>query len=175
MLSGGGIAGVDRASGRFRSYLLGALKHFLASQTRRANRQKRGGDVVVTSIEAGGTDTSPRMSIADPSGQLCDASFDREWALAVMDRPLTRVKTALDEAGKSQQFETLKPWLMGETEDLSQPAAAEELGMTVGAVKVAIHRLRSDFRAAIRAEIAQTVSAPDEIDEELRYLIEALA
>lgn len=78
-------------------------------------------------------------------------------------------------AGKGKQFEVLKPWLMGDTENLSQTDAAKELGLTTGAVKVAIHRLRKQFRDAVETEIAQTVSSPDEIEEELRYLIEVLS
>jgi RNA polymerase sigma-70 factor (ECF subfamily) len=92
-----------------------------------------------------------------------------------MDRGLTAVQTAFEETGKGKHFDVLKPWLIGDTENLSQADAAEELGMTTGAVKVAIHRLRKSFRDAIQAEIAETVSDPHEIAEELRYLIEVLS
>jgi RNA polymerase sigma-70 factor (ECF subfamily) len=175
LLSGGGIGQVDPQRGRFRSYLLGALKHFLAERKRNKGRQKRGGDAMIMSIESGGTDTSPGMPIPDPAGPVFDAWFDREWALAVMDRGLTIVQAAFEESGKAQQFEVLKPWLIGDTENLSQADAAAELRMTSGAVKVAIHRLRKSFRDAIQAEIAETVANPNEIAEELRYLIEVLS
>jgi len=175
LLSGGGIDRADPEKGRFRSYLLGALKHFLAERKRNASRQKRGGDAVVQSIESGGTDTSPGMPIPDPAGAVPDTFFDREWALAVMDRGLTSVQAAFEKSGKETQFETLKPWLIGDTESLSQAEAAAELGLTSGAVKVAIHRLRKQFSEAVRDEIAQTVDTAEEVGEELRYLIEVLS
>jgi DNA-directed RNA polymerase specialized sigma24 family protein len=174
-LSGGSLENADPAKGRFRSYLLGALKHFLADRNRSEGRQKRGGGAAVESIEAAGTETSPGLQVPDPTATVSDAYFDREWALAVMDRGLKTVQAAFTESGKGKQFEVLKPWLIGETENLSQSNAAAELGMTTGAIKVAIHRLRKDFREAIQAEIAQTVTTPEEIAAELRYLIEVLS
>jgi RNA polymerase sigma-70 factor (ECF subfamily) len=173
--TGGGVDQADPTKGRFRSYLLGALKHFLAERKRNAGRQKRGGDAVVESIESGGTSTSPGMQIADLDGGVPDSWFDREWALAIMDRGLTTVQSAFESSGKEKQFDVLKPWLIGEAEALSQSDAAAMLGMTSGAIKVAIHRLRKQFSDAVRNEIAQTVDSPDEIGEELRYLIEVLS
>lgn len=175
LLAGSGVDQVDPEKGRFRSYLLGALKHFLSERRRNAGREKRGGGAVVGSIEAGGTETSLGMPIADPDATVPDAYFDRAWALAVMDRALTAVQSSLEEAGKGEQFAALKPWLVGENGSLSQADAAEQLGITTGAVKVAIHRLRRNFRDAVENEIAQTVNGPDEVAEELRYLIEVLA
>ncbi|MDC0311589.1 sigma-70 family RNA polymerase sigma factor [bacterium] len=175
LLAGSGVEKAEPEKGRFRSYLLGALKHFLAERKRNAGRQKRGGGAVVESIESGGTETSPGMQIPDPGATVSDAWFDRGWALAVMDHALTAVQSGLEEAGKGKQFEVLNPWLIGDTENLSQADAAEELGMTTGAVKVAIHRLRKEFRNAVETEIGQTVTRPDEIKEELRYLIEVLS
>ena len=92
-----------------------------------------------------------------------------------MDRSLSAVQTAFEQAGKGAQFQTLKPWLVGDTEALSQADAEASLGMSTGAIKVTIHRLRKDFRAAIEAEIAQTVPFPEDIAAELRYLIEVLS
>ena len=175
LLAGSGVEKAEPEKGRFRSYLLGALKHFLAERKRNAGRQKRGGGAVVESIESGGTETSPGMQIPDPGATVSDAWFDRGWALAVMDHALTAVQSGLEEAGKGKQFEVLNPWLIGDTENLSQADAAEELGMTTGAVKVAIHRLRKEFRNAVETEIGQTVTRPDEIKEELRDLIEVLS
>ncbi len=175
LLSRGGFDGADPAKGRFRSYLLGALKHFLAERRRNEVREKRGGGAVVESIEASGSETSPGLQMHDSSATVPDAYFDREWALALMDRGFVTVQAAYRESGKEAQFEILKAWLIGDTESLSQANAAKELNMTAGAVKVAIHRLRKAFGDAIRVEIAQTVSDPDEVTGELRYLIEVLS
>ncbi len=175
LLTRGGFDGADPAKGRFRSYLLGALKHFLAERRRNEGREKRGGGAVVESLDATTHDAAPGLQIADTSAAMSDKHFDREWALAVMDRSLKAVQADFEKAGKSAHFEALKPWLVGDTDQLSQADAATQLGVTTGAVKVMIHRLRKTFRSAVEAEIAQTVPATEDIDEELRYLIEVLS
>ena len=175
LLAGSGVDQADPGKGRFRSYLLGALKHFLAERRRNEGRQKRGGGVAVESIESGGTETSPGLPIPDPSGPVSDAFFDRAWALAVMDRALAVVEASFEQSDKATQFAGLKPWLIGDTESLSQADAAAALGMTTGAVKVAIHRLRKEFRNAVKSEIGQTVVDPADTDGEIRYLIEVLS
>ena len=175
LLSRNSMHGVDPAKGRFRSYLLGALKNFLAEQARKAGRQKRGGGMVVESLDTGGTETSPGLPVADPEAGVPDTYFDRAWALAVMDRSLTKVQADFENSGRAKQFEVLKPWLIGDTEELSQAEAASSLQLSSGATKVAIHRLRKNFGEAIQSEIAETVNDPAEIREELRYLIEVLS
>jgi RNA polymerase sigma-70 factor (ECF subfamily) len=174
LLAGSTLEKADPGKGRFRSYLLGALKHFLADQRRAEGRQKRGGDVIIESIESSGATTSPGLSIADPGAETTDAYFDRHWALAVMERGLDAVRNSFAQAGKAEHFEVLKPWLIGDVESLSQADAAAGLGISTGAVKVAIHRMRQKFGEAIRREIAETVDTEEEIAGELRYLIEAL-
>jgi hypothetical protein len=106
---------------------------------------------------------------------MSDPYFDRQWGLVLMERGLRTVEATFRSCGKAEQFEVLKPWLVGETENLSQASAAAQLGMTTGSIKVAIHRLRKEFGNAIRNEIEQTVSHPDAIVDELRYLIEVVA
>lgn len=175
LLSRGGIDEVDANKGRFRSYILGALKHFLSDVARSQNRQKRGGDAIVVPIDSGGTETSPGFQLPDPAASVPDTYFDRQWALAIMERALASVRSVFEKAGKGKQFDTFKPWLIGDTDKLTQAEIAAELDMTTGAVKVAIHRLRKDFRDAVRSEISQTVNSPTEIAEELRYLIEVLS
>lgn len=174
LLSRGNIDHADPERGRFRSYFLGALKHFLSDRRRREGRQKRGGAALVESIDAG-TDTSPGVQVPDPTGGSRDTYFDHQWALALMERGLDRLESTFVEAEKKLQFDTLKPWLNGDGPELSQSEAAAQLGMTAGAVKVAVHRLRQSFRTIIRDEIAQTVQDPEAISEELRYLIEVLS
>lgn len=174
LLAGSTLEKADPGKGRFRSYLLGALKHFLSDRRRAESRQKRGGDAIIESINSGGGETSPALSIADPGAEATDAYFDRHWALAVMERGLDAARESFKESGKDKQFELLKPWLIGDVEGLSQADVAAELGMSAGAVKVAVHRLRQKFGEAIRREIAETVDTEEEIAGELRYLIEAL-
>ena len=104
-----------------------------------------------------------------------DTVFDRQWALTLVERALNLLAAEFAAADKAAQFEALKPWLLGEVDSLSQADAAERLGLTEGAVKVAVHRLRRRFRELVKAEIAQTVGDPDQVQEELRYLVEVLA
>ncbi len=174
LLSGSTLENADPGKGRFRSYLLGALKHFLSDSRRAEGRQKRGGDVIIESIESGGSETSAGFSIADPRAETTDAYFDRHWALALMERGLEATRESFKLSGKERQFEILKPWLIGDVEGLSQSDVATELGMSTGAIKVAVHRLRQKFGEAIRQEIAETVDTEEEVAGELRYLIEAL-
>lgn len=175
VLAGGAFAGADPERGRFRSYLLGALKHFLADQRDHARRHKRGSGIAPEPLDVPvGTDTSPGFQVADPAGTAHDAVFDREWALTVMDRALSALQREFSAAGKLDEFQTFKPWLMGDAATGSQADAAHRLGLSEGAVKVMIHRLRKRFRTAVRSEIAQTLHDPALVDEELRHLIEAL-
>ena len=174
LLTRGGLDTVEPGRGRFRSFLLGAVKHFLADVRDHERRLKRGGGQALEPLVAE-TDTSPGLQIPDPSGTPPDTYFDRHWALALMDRALNAVADEFKAAGKQEQIDALKPWLVGETDALSPADAARRLGMNEGAVKVAIHRLRKRFRDAVRLEIAQTVPDSAHVDEELRYLIEVLA
>ncbi len=176
ILGDGGFDQADPERGHFRSYLLGALKHFLADQRKHEQRLKRGGGVTPESLDAtGADDDAPTPQFADAAAASPDAGFDREWALAVMARGLGVLQKEFVAAGKADQFDTLNPWLMGESSTMSQADAARRLGLSEGAVKVVIHRLRKRFRDAVRTEIAQTLRDPSLVDEELRHLIEALA
>lgn len=175
VLTGGSFDEADPERGRFRSYLLGALKHFLADQRKHEHRLKRGGGVAVESLEERAAGDEPdSLELADPSQPAPEALFDREWALTVMARVLQVLGVEFSSAGKANQFDTLKPWLMGETPAMSQADAAKQLGLSEGAVKVVIHRLRKRFREAVRTEISQTLRDPSLVDEELQHLIAAL-
>lgn len=163
----------DPDRGRFRSYLLGAVKHFLADQRKAANREKRGGGVEDARLD---DDEGPNQAnVAPGDAPTSDTWFDRQWALTVMDRGLVQIESEFEASGKSQQFGVLKHWLVGDTGKLSQADAAGQLGWTETAVKVAVHRLRKRFRETIRAEISQTVAEGTDVDAELRYLVEVLA
>jgi RNA polymerase sigma-70 factor (ECF subfamily) len=171
-----GIDTVDPHHGRFRSYLLGAVKHFLADMRKHAHRLKRGAGQRVESLEAlgMGTDTSPGVQIADPNVATPDREFERTWALTVIERALGSLADEQKRAGTLDQFEALKVWLTGDTENISQAETARNLGLNEGAVKVAIHRLRRQFRQAIKNEIAHTVKNPTHIEEEMKCLLAAL-
>jgi RNA polymerase sigma-70 factor (ECF subfamily) len=175
VLAGAGFDAADPQRGRFRSYLLGALKHFLADQRKHEAREKRGGGVPPESLDApADADSSPGLQVPDATTSAPDTDFDRQWALTVMTRGLDVLQQESQREGKADQFETLKPWLGGESAAMSQADAARRLGLTEGAVKVAVHRLRKRFRESVRAEIAQTLRDPSLVDEELRHLVEAL-
>jgi DNA-directed RNA polymerase specialized sigma24 family protein len=169
VLAGGTLSGADAARGRFRSYLLGALKHFLGDHRDRANAEKRGGGVTPEPLDTGTQAGQPLPAACDD-----DRVFDRQWALTLIARALEIVGTELRDAGKGAHFDVLKPWLTGESAALSQAAAAQQLGVGEGAVKVAIHRLRQRLRETVKAEIAQTVSGASEVDDELRHLLVVL-
>ncbi|MEO7300247.1 MAG: sigma-70 family RNA polymerase sigma factor, partial [Verrucomicrobiota bacterium] len=140
LLARNSLNSVEKNKGRFRSYLLGAVKHFLADMRDRTNAAKRGSGQMHESIEPG-TDTSPGLQLADEKALSPDGEFDKKWALTLLDRALMAFAEEHKTAGKSDQFETLKPWLTGDTETLSQADVARQLGVNEGAIKVAIHRL----------------------------------
>ena len=173
LLARQGIATVNPQRGRFRSFLLGAVKHFLADMREHAHRLKRGAGQPMESIEPG-TDTSPGLQLADPNAPSPDREFDRKWALTLLARALAALAQEHEASGNADYFEALKPWLSGDTENISQAEAAARLGVNEGAVKVAIHRLRRRFREVIKNEIGQTVSDPAQVDAELHCLLEAL-
>jgi RNA polymerase sigma factor (sigma-70 family) len=166
----GGFASADPERGRFRSYLLGAMKHFLANQWHRARAQKRGGGVTFLELDA--LDPESRYALEPAQWTDPDAGFDREWAQESIARAMEKLRAESETSGKGEQFEALKGSLIGEEPARSETAA--RLGMTVGAVKVAVHRLRQRYRELLRAEIAETVSDPSDINDEMRYLLAAL-
>jgi RNA polymerase sigma factor (sigma-70 family) len=174
LLARHGLEAVDPGRGRFRSFLLGAVKHFLADVRDREQAAKRGGGIAPLPLESG-SDTATELPVHDPTAQVPDTFFDREWALALVSRSVTALAAEFAAEQKQAQFEALKPWLLGEIAGLSQADLARQLQVSEGAVKVAIHRLRKRFRELVRAEIAQTVGDGFQVQEEMRYLVEVLS
>ena len=167
----GGFASADRERGRFRSYLLGAMKHFLANEWHRAQTQKRGGQVQI--IEWDALDPEGRYTGASEQSDNPEHLFDREWALETIAVALQELRDEMANAGKGEQFDALKGNLTGEDESPREEIAAR-LGMSEGAVKVAVHRLRQRYRKLLRAAIAETVSNEADLDDEMRYLVAVL-
>ncbi len=165
-----GLASADPDRGRFRSYLLGAMKHLLAVEWHRVRAQKRGGGVTFLELDA--LDPEARYALEPARPADPDADFDREWAQESIARAMERLRAESEAGGKGDVFEALKGSLVGEAPARSDIAA--RLGMTEGAVKVAVHRLRQRYRELLRAGIAETVSDPSDIDGEMRYLLAAL-
>jgi RNA polymerase sigma-70 factor (ECF subfamily) len=171
ILETGGFASADRERGRFRSYLLGALKHFLANEWHRSRTQKRGGGVRIVEWDA--LDPETRFSAAPSRRDDPERLFDREWALETVAAALANLRDEMANAGKTEQFETLKGSLTGEAGP-PRAEAAERLGLSEGAVKVAVHRLRKRYRDLLRAAIAETVGNEADLDDEMRYLVAVL-
>jgi RNA polymerase sigma factor (sigma-70 family) len=159
----------DPALGRFRSFLLACLKNFLAEQQRQGRRLKRGGGQTTLSWDSQTAEERYRLEPADPVTP--EQVYDRRWALTLLETVLARLAEEQSAAGKGHLFAQLKDGLWGETRETTYGQMAERLGMTEGAVKVTVHRLRRRLRDLLREEVAHTVAADAEIDEELRHLI----
>lgn len=165
------LEGLSSEKGRFRAFLLAAVKHFLANEHDRAGRQKRGGGVAALSLDWQDADTRYQI---DPADQLSpDKLYDRAWAMTLLEQVITRLRAECAADGKARVFEQLKPFLMAGKSDIPYAQAAASLGLNEGAVRVAVHRLRKRYRELLRQEIAQTLSDPAQIEEELRALFRA--
>lgn len=166
------LEGLERGKGKFRSYLLGAVKHFLHDHQDRKAAARRGGGQEAIPLESD-TDSRPGLEIPDHAAVPPDAFFDKEWAIALVARSLSILEDECGAAGKADHFTGLKPWLTGAIQT-SQAETAAKLGIAEGALKVAIHRLRKRYREIVKAEISRTIEDPREAEEEIRHLIAAL-
>jgi RNA polymerase sigma-70 factor (ECF subfamily) len=167
------LAQADRERGRFRTFLLSALSHFLANEWDKARAQKRGGAVQFVPLQLDSAETRYGQEPADPlTPEQC---FERRWALALLDEVLNRLRAEHAAAGTGEMFDALKPCLVGDRQAQPYAALAAQLGMTEGAVKVAVHRLRQRYRQLLREEIANTVATPEEVNEEMHHLFSVLA
>jgi RNA polymerase sigma-70 factor (ECF subfamily) len=163
----------DPSRGRFRSFLLASVKHFLSNERDRISAVKRGGRVAVVPLEI---ETAEGLYAREiPDEETPDRVFERRWATTLLTRTLERLRTEYEEAGRGSVFQRLEGHLTGERETLPYAQLAAELGSTEGAIKVAVHRLRKRFGAVLREEIAETVSSPEEVDAEIRELFRAVS
>jgi RNA polymerase sigma-70 factor (ECF subfamily) len=167
------IESADREKGRFRTFLLTAMSRFLGNEWHRAGAQKRGGYAAHLPLDAG---TAESRYEADSAITLTpDRLYDRQWAMTLLDRALTRLRTEQERAGKAREFAVLSPFLTAERGGIPYDQAAAQLGVNHAAARQAVHRVRKRFREVFREEITQTVAAPEEVEEEIRHLLAALS
>ncbi len=172
LLEKGYLQQVERERGKFRSFLLASLKHYIINEWDRGRTAKRGGgrEHLRIDFEVG----ESRYRLEPASRETPESIFEKQWALALLDRVQEALRGEFHDAGKEDHFDRLSLCLTGEPRLASYRELAAELGTTEGAMKVAIHRLRKRFRDRLREEIAQTVASEAEIDDEIRTLFGAL-
>lgn len=163
---------VDRERGRFRSFLLASLRHYVLNERRDQRTQRRGGSVPHLALNAPGV--AERCEAAAQIAQESHVVFDRVWAETIMENAARRLRADHEQSGKTLFYETLRVWLATEAKPGDYAGAAQTLGMTEGAIAVAVHRLRQNFRRLVRAEVAHTVLSPADVDDEMRHLLQVL-
>jgi RNA polymerase sigma factor (sigma-70 family) len=171
LLEGRYLDRADPEKGRFRSFILTSLKFFVADEADRQRAHKRGGGVVVSIEFSSGEDRYLREPAHDETPERI---FERRWALSVLDRVVEKLRDEFVYHGRTEHFERLKVFLLGQSDAPPYAALAREMNTSEGALKVAIHRLRKRYRELFRQEIADTVADPAEVESELRFLAIAL-
>jgi RNA polymerase sigma factor (sigma-70 family) len=173
LLEKGDLQTADPQRGRFRSFLLAALQNFLANQWDRQSARKRGGGQTILSLDLQAAED--RLTNEPAHQETPETLYHRRWALLMLERALQRVRDEYQQGGREALFTVLEPHLVGQAaEGTNYRQIAERLEISESSVKVAVHRLRKRFRDAMRQEIAQTVTHPEEIDDEIRQLFAAL-
>jgi len=170
LLGRDGLEGVDPERGRFRSYLLGAVKHYVAGLRERERAAKRGHGIEHVPLSQLGEEEAIPDAVAQS-----EHAFDQQWAFTILGRALDALKEEERSQDRLEQFEALKPWLSMSAEKVPQAEVAARLGWNEGAMKVRIHRLRRRFREGVRAQILDTVRDRGDVDGELAYLIEVVS
>jgi RNA polymerase sigma factor (sigma-70 family) len=167
------LANANRDLGRFRSFLLGAMNHFLITEWKKARTQRRGGGRQLLSLDWAAAEQRFDLEPADHATP--DKSFDKQWATALLDEVLRQLANENQREGKEALFQALKQTLAGPRESQPYTTLAGQLGMSEGAVRVAVHRLRKRYSTLLEAEIANTVTSPEEVREEMAYLFRTAA
>jgi RNA polymerase sigma factor (sigma-70 family) len=166
------VAGVSPARGKFRSYLLAAINHFLSDEWDKARAQKRGGGQVIHLDSA----VAESVYAQEHGDRLApERLFDQRWGITVLEEVHQQLRKEYERDGKSALFEALRFALMGERSAVPYADLADKLNLSEAAVKVAVHRLRRRYRQVLREVVAGTVSSPDEVEEEMRYLLRAVS
>jgi RNA polymerase sigma-70 factor (ECF subfamily) len=167
------LRAADPERGKFRSFLLATLKHFLSDERDHAHAQKRGGGRKLLSLDFQEAESQYHFEPADRLSP--ERLFEKSWALTVLERTMASLRADSARRGKEDVFDHLKVYLTTEKDEIPYKDMAEELDMTEGSIRVAVHRLRRQYRKLLRDEIAQTVATEDQIDEEMGCLFTALA
>jgi RNA polymerase sigma-70 factor (ECF subfamily) len=162
------VRNADRNRGRFRSFLLSAVKHFLSHQRDRAQAQKRGGGQTHLSIDAGSAETWYAPAAVD--NLTPESLFERRWALSVLERVLAKLKTGFEQTHPAVDFNRLMTFLNGDSNDDRYEDWANETGASPGSLRNTVYRMRKKYRELLRAEIAETVADPAENEDEIRFL-----
>ncbi|HOX00826.1 MAG TPA: sigma-70 family RNA polymerase sigma factor [Candidatus Paceibacterota bacterium] len=172
LLQKGGLRSANPGRGRFRTFLLHAIEHFLINEWKRAHRLKRGGGAQCLSLDA---DDAEQRYLQEPVATLTpERAYEKRWAMTLLEQVLTALRQEYAEAGNRRVFEELTDLLWGKDTWISYAQIGERLGMNEGAVRGAMHRLRERYRERLRAEVAHSVADPREVDDELRYLVAAV-
>jgi RNA polymerase sigma-70 factor (ECF subfamily) len=166
------LHGADPAKGRFRTFLLVALKRFTAKEWQRTLAQKRGGSLIHLPLDT--TDAEQRYGSEPVEAFAADDIYERRWALTILDQALENLAAEYTRAGKEAEFTCLKRWLTADRGAIPYPEVAAELQNSEGAVRVAVHRLRKRFRQLFREAIASTLAEGEDLEEELRHLVMVL-
>ncbi len=167
------LGDADRSKGKFRSFLLMALKAFVADEGDKAKAQKRGGGHEIVSLDEESTEMRYRVEPVDRKSP--EKAYECRWAMLLLERVLERLEGEFSSSGKARVFEALKTFLTGEKSEKTYAEIVQALGMSEGSLKVTVHRLRARYRELLRDEVAQTVDGAEAIDEEIRYLFAALS
>ncbi len=166
------LAKVDPERGRLRSFFLGSFKNFISTETRREHREKRGGTQRAVSLDQARAEEW--FGVEPVDGAAPEVRFDHDWANATVAQALAAVEAEAEQRGKGALFARLREFLAWDRAEPQVAKAARDLGLSVGAVRVAVHRLRLAFRRHLEAQVAQTVATPAEVAEELRHLVRIL-
>jgi len=162
------VALADQSRGKFRTFLIRSLEHFLINEWQKARAGKRGGNHQVISWNE--VEAENLYSLERVDGMTPDRIFEKRWATSLLDTVMKRLRAEFSTPEKRELFEALKQTVWGQSPEVSYKEMGAKLGMAEGAVKVAAHRLRLGYRDLLKQEVARTVSSPEEVEEELRYL-----
>jgi RNA polymerase sigma-70 factor (ECF subfamily) len=167
------LKSVDVALGKFRTFLLASMKHFLANEWDRAHAVKRGGEHASVSIDLVEAERWYLPAVVDEATP--ESVFERRWAASLLEHVMVRLHTEFAAAGKSAQLESLSAFLNQDADDTHYEELANRTGMSSGALRMAVHRMRRKYRRLLREEIAETVGTPEEVDDEIRFLLSAMS